>query len=88
MADTSGAELRGNAADFQRVLDRTRSRFAVRDASIVRDYHMCRTLRALFAQHPPGTLFEDRYNDHKHRPVSNPVGQLLFTGGSSLTNVY
>ena len=60
----------------------------MRDAAIVRDYHMCRTLHALFAQHPPGALFEDRYDDHKHRPITNPVGVLLFAGGSALTNAY
>ena len=49
---------------------------------------MCRTLRSLFAANPPGTPFMDRYNDHKGRPVENPIGPLLFAGGSSLTNAY
>ncbi len=88
VAARTGGRLCDNVADFGGVLNAAFDRFAVDEDSIVRDYHMCRTLRVLFAQHPPGAQFEDRYDDHKHRPVSNPVGSLVFTGGSSLTNAY
>ncbi len=88
VADSASGRLCDNVADFGSVLNAATSRFVGDESTIVRDYHMCRTLRALFTQHPPGTMFEDRYNDHKHRFVSSPVGELLFTGGSSLTNAY
>ena len=86
--NSGGPRLCDNATDFQSVLNQAGSQFPATLASIVRDYHMCRTLRALFERHPPGTMFEDRYDDHKGRPVSYPAGPLLFTGGSSLTNAY
>ena len=88
VADSASGRLCDNVADFGSVLNEAASRFATDERAIVRDYHMCRTLRALFTQHPPGTMFEDRYNDHKQRFVSYPAGELLFTGGSSLTNAY
>ena len=86
--DRSGSLLCDNAKDFQQLLGAAAQAFRVREENLVRDYHMCRTLRSLFVAHPPGSLFEDRYNNHKGRPVSALIGPLLFAGGSSLTNAY
>ena len=56
--NSGGPRLCDNATDFQSVLNQTSSQFPGTPASIVRDYHMCRTLRALFVQHPPGHLID------------------------------
>ena len=88
VSDGHGGLLRDDVDDFGQLLNTTASRFGVEEGALVRDYHMCRALRALFARHRPGIPFEDRYNDHKGRPVTVPVGPLVFAGGSSLTNAY
>ena len=88
MADCPGNLLCDNEGDFRQALGVAAQAFQVSEHGLVRDYHMCRTLRSLFAANPPGTPFMDRYNDHKGRPVEKPIGPLLFAGGSSLTNTY
>ena len=88
VSNGDGGLLRDDVDDFGQLLGTTASKFGVEEDTLVRDYHMCRTLRALFEQHRPGASFEDRYNDHKGRLVATPIGPLLFAGGSSLTNAY
>ena len=86
--DGPGGMLHNDHSDFSRALDDARQRFRVEDLEIVRDYHMCEALRAWFTKYPPGTLFHDSYNNHKHRPVTRPAGTVVFAGGSSLTVAY
>ena len=88
MQDRPGGLLCDNEGDFRQLLDIAAQEFQVSEQGLVRDYHLCRTLRSLFLTHPPGRPFMDRYNDGKGRPVATPIGPLLFAGGSSLTNAY